>query len=157
MGSLLAIPTDSFLLVHRLEITPEDFSKVDDLLDWLSEKNQSGYKMVNSVQHFKDMKSFMRRIVEPWSCRAGHNTSLIRTDGTLAPCFSMYSSTHDWGTVENPKFDFKQLKEMKLKCKPHCLSTCQHTVGHAYNLPRITKWLGKQALRGFRGVSGSIE
>ena len=137
-------------------IRPEDFPMIDDLLDHLSEKNRSGYKMVNSVQHFQDMKKFLRGHVDDWECRAGHNTSLIRTDGTLAPCFSMYSSTYDWGTIENPKFDFRQLDEMKRTCKLHCLSTCQHTTGYAYDLWRVTKWLAKQARRGFRGVSGGF-
>ncbi len=137
-------------------IRPEDFPVIDDLLDSLSEKNRSGYKMVNSVQHFQDMKKFMRGQVDDWECRAGHNTSLIRTDGTLAPCFSMYSSTYDWGTIENPKFDFRQLDEMKKTCKLHCLSTCQHTTGYAYSLWRVTKWLARQARRGFRGVSGGF-
>jgi MoaA/NifB/PqqE/SkfB family radical SAM enzyme len=137
-------------------IRPEDFPAIDALLDHLSDKNRSGYKMINSIQHFQDMKGFMRGRVDDWECRAGHNTSLIRTDGTLAPCFSMYSSTYDWGTIENPKFDFGQLDEMKKSCKLHCLSTCQHTTGYAYNLWRVTKWLAKQAKRGFRGVTGSF-
>jgi MoaA/NifB/PqqE/SkfB family radical SAM enzyme len=137
-------------------LRPEDFPKVDELLDYLSDKNRQGYKMVNSCQHFEDMKRFMRGEVEPWECRAGRNTSLIRTDGTLAPCFSMYSSTYDWGTIENPKFDSTQLGNMKKSCNPHCLSTCQHTVGYAYNVWRVFRWLARQARRGCRGVTGSF-
>jgi len=137
-------------------LRPEDFPAVDDLLDYLSDKNRSGYKMVNSCQHFADMKEFMRGRVEPWACRAGHNTSLIRTDGTLAPCFSLYSSTFGWGVIEAPEFDRRQLEEMKKSCNRHCLSTCQHTVGYAYSAWRVVKWLGKQAARGFQGVTGSF-
>ena len=55
----------------------------------------------------------MRGAVEPWGCRAGQNTLIIRVDGTLAPCFPMYSATYDWGTVGNPKFEKGQLNEMK--------------------------------------------
>jgi len=32
-----------------------------------------------------------------WNCRAGQNNVIIRTDGTVAPCFPMYPSTFDWG------------------------------------------------------------
>jgi MoaA/NifB/PqqE/SkfB family radical SAM enzyme len=78
-------------------IMPEDRPKVDALLDWLIEKNQSGYKMVNSVKRLNDMKDFMRGKVEPWNCRAGQNSLIIRVDGSLAPCFPMYSATYDWG------------------------------------------------------------
>ena len=137
-------------------IKPQDFPAVDDLLDHLIARNRSGYKMVNSVQHFIDMKKFLRGHVDKWECRAGHNTTLIRTDGTLAPCFSMYSSTYDWGTVGNPKFDFRQLDEMKRVCRRRCLSTCQHTTGHAYKLWRVIKWLAKQAAGGFSETSGSF-
>jgi len=68
----------------------------------------------------------MRGAVPPWKCRAGQNSLIIRTDGTLAPCFPMYSATHDWGTIENPKFDHAQLDEMKKECSTHCLSTCNY-------------------------------
>src|SRR5574337_136081 len=73
-------------------LCPEDFPRVDELIDWLIEKNKQGYKMVNSVKRLQDMKAFMRGRVEPWNCRAGQNSMIIRTDGTLAPCFPMYRS-----------------------------------------------------------------
>jgi len=62
----------------------------------------------------------MRGVGEHWGCRAGQNWLIIRTDGTLAPCFPMYNAKYDWGTVENQKFDLKQLAEMKQGCEPHC-------------------------------------
>jgi len=40
-----------------------------------------------------------------WNCRGGENNVIIRTDGTLGPCFPMYSATYDWGAIEAPKFD----------------------------------------------------
>src|SRR5262252_8576913 len=73
-------------------IYQEDWPKVDGLIDWLIEKNRSGYKMVNSVKRLQDMKEFLRGKVEPWNCRAGQNSIIIRVDGTLAPCFPMYSA-----------------------------------------------------------------
>ena len=59
------------------------------------------------------MKGFMRGVGEHWGCRAGQNWLIIRTDGTLAPCFPMYHANYHWGTVENLKFDLQQLAEMK--------------------------------------------
>jgi len=41
-------------------IRPEDWRAVDALIDWLIEKNQSGYQMVNSVPRLREMKAFMR-------------------------------------------------------------------------------------------------
>jgi len=138
-------------------ITREDWGRVDDLLDWLIEKNRQGYKMVNSIQRLQDMKAFMRGKVEPWNCRAGQNSLIIRVDGTLAPCFPMYSATHDWGTIENHKFEVPQLNEMKESCQTHCFSTLNHNLGFCYNDVRVVTWLAKQALRGFQGVSGSFK
>jgi hypothetical protein len=40
-----------------------------------------------------------------WNCRAGQNNVIIRTDGTVAPCFPMYASPFDWGNIDHPKFD----------------------------------------------------
>jgi MoaA/NifB/PqqE/SkfB family radical SAM enzyme len=134
-------------------IGPEDFPEVDELLDWLIEKQKQGYKMTNSISRIAEMKEFMRGRLESWNCRAGQNTMIIRVDGTLAPCFPMYSTHHDWGTVENPKFETSQLNEMKKSCQPHCFSTLNHIVGFCYNDARVIKWLWKQAQHGFQGAT----
>jgi hypothetical protein len=112
--------------------------------------------MVNPIQHMEDMKMLMRGKVPPWQCRAGQNSLIIRTDGSLAPCFPMYSATHDWGVVGNHKFDVKQLDEMKVDCTKHCLSTCNYILGYCYDNMRVIKWGLTQALHGFRGASGSF-
>jgi MoaA/NifB/PqqE/SkfB family radical SAM enzyme len=138
-------------------IEKEDWPRVDALVDWLIEKNRSGYKMVNSVRRLNDMKAFMRGIVEPWNCRAGQNSLIIRVDGTLAPCFPMYSARHDWGVVGNHNFEVPQLNEMKKECQTHCFSTLNHNLGYCYDAARALKWVFKQASRGFQGTSGSFE
>jgi MoaA/NifB/PqqE/SkfB family radical SAM enzyme len=137
-------------------LQPEDWPRVDELLDHLTEKNRQGYIMVNSKAHLQKMKLFMRGHVEPWQCRAGHNSMLIRTDGTVAPCFPMYTATYDWGTIENPKFDREQLGEMKKGCNTHCLSTTQYVLGHYYNNQTVLRWIVKQALHGMSGNTTAI-
>jgi hypothetical protein len=62
------------------------------------------------------------------NCRAGENNVIIRTDGTVAPCFPMYPATHDWGNIDKPNFDEKQLKSMKSTCQRHCFSTLNHNL-----------------------------
>ncbi len=138
-------------------LRPEDHSKVDDLLDWIIERHKGGQTIVNPLSHLHEMKNLMRgEVKERWNCRAGHNMLIIRVDGTLAPCFPMYSASHDWGTVGNHKFDHKQLDEMKEECTKHCLSTCNYILGFCYNTQRVLWWGAKQAARGFQGVSGSF-
>ncbi|HLV00967.1 MAG TPA: radical SAM protein [Acidobacteriota bacterium] len=137
-------------------IGPEDYEAVDELIDWLVEKHEAGYKMANPKEQLLNMKRMMRGHIEPWNCRAGHNTLIIREDGSLAPCFPMYSATHDWGVVEEDKFDLVQLDEMKKECTTHCYSTLNSIVGHCYDNMRVVKWLAKQAANGFRGVTGSF-
>src|SRR5208282_6092518 len=41
-------------------IRPEDWCRVDALVDWLTEKNKAGYQMVNSVQRLQEIKAFLR-------------------------------------------------------------------------------------------------
>jgi MoaA/NifB/PqqE/SkfB family radical SAM enzyme len=137
-------------------LRPEDYSKVDDLLDWVIERHKGGQTIVNPISHLHQMKELMRGEVAPWSCRAGQNMLIIRMDGTLAPCFPMYSATHDWGVVGKHKFALEQLDEMKLKCSKHCLSTCNYILGFSYNTRRVLWWGLKQASRGFKSVSGSF-
>jgi len=137
--------------IHR-----QDWPKVDELIDCLIQKNESGYKMVNSVKRLQDMKDFLRGKVEPWNCRAGQNSLIIRVDGTLAPCFPMYSATHDRGTIEKHKFEVPQLDEMKKSCQTHCFSTLNHNLGFCYNDARVINWVLKQAAHGFQGVTGSF-
>ena len=142
---------------NQTYLTPEDWPKVDALLDYLQDKRMNhGYKMANPVQHMEDMKLLMRGAVPPWDCRAGQNSLIIRTDGSLAPCFPMYSATHDWGTVGNHKFDVKQLDEMKVECTKHCLSTCNYILGYCYDNKRVITWGLKQALHGFKGASNGF-
>ncbi len=138
-------------------IQPEDWPAVEETVDWLIEKNRSGYKMVNSVRRLQEMKEFMKGKLQDWKCRAGHNNVIIRTDGTLAPCFPMYSATYDWGVVENHRFETAQLNEMKQGCQPHCFSTLNHNLAYCYKASRAIKWTLKQALRGFRGTTGSFD
>ena len=82
---------------------------------------------------------------------------MVRVDGTLAPCFPMYSANYDWGTIENHKFETGQLKEMKKSCQPHCFSTLNHILAFCYNDARVLRWLLKQAAHGFQGVTGTME
>ncbi len=138
-------------------LTPEDYPKVEALLDYLVEKSRCGYKMANPQQHMIDMKKLMGGTVKPWPCRAGQNNLIIRPEGTLAPCFPMYSATYDWGSVGDHKFDVKQLDEMKKTCSTTCLSTCNYILSHCYNGSRVIRWGLKQAFRGFHGVSGHFE
>ena len=138
-------------------IRPEDWPQVDALVDWLIEKNRSGYKMVNSVHRLGEMKAFMKGKLQEWDCRAGQNNVIIRTDGTLAPCFPMYSATYDWGVIGQEKFEAGQLREMKQACQPHCFSTLNHNLAYCYKASRAIRWTLKQALRGFQGTTGSFE
>jgi MoaA/NifB/PqqE/SkfB family radical SAM enzyme len=138
-------------------INSEDWPAVDDLVDWLIARQRSGYKMVNSVKRIAQMKDFMRGRVEDWNCRAGLNSLIIRLDGSLAPCFPMYSSSRAWGSVGEPKFNPPELLEMKRECQSRCFSTLNHNLGFCYNDTRVIKWVLWQALHGFQGVTGSFE
>jgi MoaA/NifB/PqqE/SkfB family radical SAM enzyme len=138
-------------------ITKEDWPCIDALIDWLIEKNRSGYKMVNSVRRLQEMKGFIRGKLQEWDCRAGQNSLIIRTDGTLAPCFPMYSATCDWGVAGEPHFERKELSEVKHNCQQHCFSTLNHNLAYCYKASRAIKWTLKQALHGFQGTTGSFD
>lgn len=150
---------DHFKHINENEtyLTEEDWPKVDALLDYLNDKRiNEGYKIINPIQHMEDMKQLMRGTPPAWRCEAGEHSLIIRTDGTLAPCFPMYSATHDWGVVGAHKFDRTQLNEMKVECSKHCLSTCNYILGFCYNTSRVIKWGLKQAMHGFKGATGSF-
>ena len=104
----------------------------------------------NSNGHAAEMIASMPGIVQDasgelrfteWDCRAGQNNVIIRTDGTVAPCFPMYASSFDWGNIEEPKFDQAQLKGMKKTCQRHCFSTLNHNLAYCYNDARVIKWV----------------
>jgi MoaA/NifB/PqqE/SkfB family radical SAM enzyme len=138
-------------------ITAEDWPRVDATIDWLIEKNRSGYKMVNSVRRLEQMKAFMRGKLQQWDCRAGMNSLIIRTDGTLAPCFPLYSATDNWGVAGDPRFESRQLAYMKGECQRRCFSTLNHNLAYCYNPSRAIRWVLKQAANGFRGTTGGFE
>jgi MoaA/NifB/PqqE/SkfB family radical SAM enzyme len=168
-------------------IRPEDWRAVDGLIDWIIEKNKSGYQMVNSIKRLQEMKAFVRmgsgldlskygwygdgtsgngevtELLESmpgiireaggslhftdWDCRAGQNNVIIRTDGTVAPCFPMYASTYSWGNIDAPEFDQPQLREMKKTCQRHCFSTLNHNLAYCYNDARVIKWLWSNVVK----------
>lgn len=131
-----------------LSITPDQYSELDELLDWLIDKQLQGYPMVNPIEHLSAFKERMRGNIKPWDCRAGHNGALIRPDGTLSPCFDMIFYDHDWGRIWDPKFDEEELRSLKKKCLPLCSSTCFYTMGHYYNLNFFPQWIRKHIRMG---------
>jgi len=135
----------------------EDHPQVEALIDWVIEQKKNGLKVVNQTRRLQQMKEFIHGGLEPWGCRAGQNTLIVRVDGTLAPCFPLYSAKYDWGTVGDHKFDTRQLTEMKKSCEAHCFSTLNHIMSYCYNNTRVFRWLAKQALHGFREATGAIE
>ncbi|HLI82383.1 MAG TPA: hypothetical protein VKV17_00610 [Bryobacteraceae bacterium] len=93
-----------------------------------------------------------------WNCRAGQNNVIIRTDGTVAPCFPMYGATFDWGNIDRPRFEQPRLADMKKTCQRHCFSTLNHNLAYCYNDSRVVKWLWSNVIkRGFRGGVRSFE
>jgi MoaA/NifB/PqqE/SkfB family radical SAM enzyme len=136
-------------------ITEKESQAVDELIDWLIEKNQQGYTMVNSVEHLRTMKLFVRHQLSPWPCCAGQLSMIIRLDGSFAPCFELYSSTEDWGNIyDGPKFDPVRLAKQKEKCSPHCLSTCNFQVSHySTSLLHALQWVAKHSYAHFFGIS----
>jgi len=131
-----------------LSITPDQFEEVDELLDWICEKQRQGWGMVNSIAHLQAFKDRMRGKMNVWDCRAGHNGALIRTDGTLAPCFDLMSYDFDWGRIWEPNFDEEKLRELKKDCVPFCSSTCFYTMGHYYKTRMAYEWIRKHTKAG---------
>jgi len=131
-----------------LHITPDKYDEVDDLLDWLIEKQKQGWPMVNSVAHLEAFKDRMRGRIKPWGCRAGQSAALIRTDGSLAPCFDLMSYDEDWGSIWEPKFEGEKLDVIKEKCLPKCSSTCFYNISHYYNPRWIPQWIKKNMIVG---------
>jgi len=136
-------------------ITQREEAAVDDLIDWLVEKNHRHYTMVNSVAHLQAMKSFIRHRLPPWPCRAGELSMVIRLDGSFSPCMEMYGSKESWGNIyDGEKFDPGRLSRMKEDCSRRCLSTCNFQVCHyAGSMRNVFQWLAKHASTHMFGVS----
>jgi hypothetical protein len=79
-----------------------------------------------------------------WNCRAGQNNIVVRTDGTIAPCFPMYSSSFDWGNLDTPKLEAEELSSTKKECQKHCFSTLNHTLAYCYDDARVIKYVWTQ-------------
>jgi len=136
-------------------ITEKDVQAVDEVIDWLIEKNRQGYAMVNSLDHLQAMKRFIRHEWPPWSCRAGELSMIIRLDGSFAPCFELYGAEENWGNVyDGPQFDLAKLRNQKKECSPHCLSTCNYQINHyTRGMLYSLQWVAKHAYGNFLGTS----
>ncbi|MBW1711917.1 MAG: radical SAM protein [Deltaproteobacteria bacterium] len=133
-----------------LYITEDQYDEVDEILDWLIEKQRQHWPMVNSIAHLQAFKDRMRGRIETWDCRAGQNGALIRPDGSLSPCFDMIFYDHDWGRIWEPKFDPEELKALKERCLPYCSSTCFYTMASYYKngVGALGEWVRKHILVG---------
>jgi MoaA/NifB/PqqE/SkfB family radical SAM enzyme len=58
-------------------ITKDDLPAVEETIQWLTEKQDSGDKIVNSNTRLWQMVSFMKGNHFPWNCRAGQNTYIF--------------------------------------------------------------------------------
>jgi MoaA/NifB/PqqE/SkfB family radical SAM enzyme len=126
-----------------VSITEDQYDEVDEILDWLIEKQREGWPMVNCIDHLKAFKARMRGQIQLWDCRAGQNGALIKPDGSLSPCFDMITYDHDWGHIGEPRFEPEELVALKKKCLPNCSSTCFYTMGYYYNLKHVAQWIRK--------------
>jgi MoaA/NifB/PqqE/SkfB family radical SAM enzyme len=138
-------------------IEAQDRPYVAELIDWIIERNRAGYRMVESVTRLTEMKQFLSGHGEPWHCRAGLNSLIVRVDGTLAPCFPMYSVAHDWGTVGNQRFDASQLAEMKHTCERGCFSTLNSVLAFCYDDARVIRYFLQSARHGFQRLGASLD
>jgi len=82
-----------------------------------------------------------------WNCRAGQNNVVVRTDGTVTPCFPMYASPFDWGNIDQPKFEGSQLAAMKKSCQRHCFSTLNHNLAYCCDDSRVIKFVWTQIVK----------
>ena len=133
-------------------IMPDQFEEADALFDWLCDRQRKGQPMINTMNHLQAMKRFIRGEIEEWHCRAGLNSSAVRLDGTLSPCFGLYSADHDWGSIGEPRFDPRKLNAMKKKCTKLCLSTCHFNMKEYYTGSPIRNWVKKHAETGGGGL-----
>jgi MoaA/NifB/PqqE/SkfB family radical SAM enzyme len=89
-----------------------------------------------------------------WNCRAGQSNVVVRTDGTVAPCFPMYPSAFDWGNLDEAKFDQVQLTAMKKQCQRHCFSTLNHNLAYYYNDAWVIKFVWSQIVHEVLKIGG---
>jgi MoaA/NifB/PqqE/SkfB family radical SAM enzyme len=130
---------------NDLWVTPVEWEEVDELLDWLVERQRRGWPMVNSIAHLLTFKERMRGSIPPWDCRAGVNGALVRPDGSLSPCFDLIGYGSDWGKIWEPEFDKGALRDVKERCQPLCSSTCFHTMSYYYHMSSVPQWVLKHA------------
>jgi hypothetical protein len=89
-----------------------------------------------------------------WNCRAGQSNVVVRTDGTVAPCFPMYPSSFNWGNLDEAKFDQVQLAAMKKQCQRHCFSTLNHNLAYYHNDAWALKFVWSQIIHEVLKIGG---
>lgn len=136
-------------------IGSSEVKAVEELIDWLIQKNLTGYTMVNSIAHLQAMKQFIRHELPPWPCQAGRMSMVIRLDGSFTPCFEFYGTDEDWGDIQRgARFDAQRLTRLKQQCRRTCLSTCNYQVSHySQSWLRSLQWVAKHAYYHAFGVS----
>jgi len=115
---------------------------LDDNYEEMLERARQGRRQWN--------RSLVLRAMEGWLF------PYIRSRILPGQFHPIIAAKHDWGTIEDHKFEVSQLSEMKKSCQTHCFSTLNHNLGFCYTDSQIIKWVLQQALHGFQGVTGSF-
>jgi hypothetical protein len=92
-----------------LHITAHQFEEVDQLLDWIIEKQRQRWPMVNSIG--TEPSNPWRGRMQPWDCRAGHSGARFGRTGLSRPA-DMITLDHDWGALK-PRFEPEELDETR--------------------------------------------
>ena len=93
-----------------------------------------------------------------WNCRAGQNNVIIRTDGTVAPCFPMYASTYDWGNIDQSEVRPEAADPDEDHMPAALLLHAEPQPGYCYNDARVIKWLWSNVIKNkFQGGVRSFE
>jgi len=103
---------------------------------------------------WQNMKGFMRGAGEHWGCRAGQNWLIIRTNGTLAPCFRC-TTRRTTGALSQSKVRCPTTLGNEKGCRAELLFNTRVNVAYCYSAARVMKWLWKQAMNGFQ-ASGAL-
>jgi len=146
------------IFTKRHYIRPQDFPVVDELLDWLIDKQRQGWKMsIRLLVLAEHERVHLRGGGEHWGMpRRTELADYSNQTGRWLRAFPCITLNYDWGTVGNQKFDVQQLSDMKKGCEPNCFSTLGYNVAYCYSSARVDEVAVEASPERLPGCKGSL-
>jgi MoaA/NifB/PqqE/SkfB family radical SAM enzyme len=117
-------PNDESLFFN----SQDDKARLIQVMNQLIKMKRAGYNMLDPIQYYKDVRTFINGGLQDWYCCAGEYSLSIDCDGKVQICSGLPAENVDLFELDRNYYKrFRSLAKPKFKwCKKICFGSCYY-------------------------------